>query len=112
MLEARFKERRHESNYKDLLIWGETAYIDYLKAISGEEISAIPKELRLSYEEERAILRLLKRKTEEKETTEKEKGKSWPTLLTMRYALLCQGKEEITATISEKKNIKVRPAVL
>ena len=92
-----------------LMLWGEKAYIDYLKAISGEEISAIPRELRLTYEEERAILRILYRKMERQDTNHHGKKSNGLQLLTLRYELLCRGKEHVTATIKEKKDVKMRP---
>lgn len=111
MLEARFGDRKHEYAYRNLLRWSQEAYIDYLKALSGEELSAIPKELRLSYEEEKAILRTLKRKSEEKEIGQRDETTPFPQLLALRYELLCVGKEKITARIENKNDVKIRPLV-
>ena len=90
-----------------LMLLGEKAYIEYLKAISGEEMSAIPRELRLSYEEERAIVRTLHRQKEEQ--TNDQRQIEWPTLLTLRYELLCRGKEQCHRHDWRKKRCEGAP---
>lgn len=101
MLEEKFKKNSHHS--LTLISWGQKIYIDYLKAISRDNLSAIPKNLRLSIEEEKAILRLLM------EFAQKNKHEL-PQMLQLRHKLLTTEDEHVVATISPKE-VSLFPAI-
>lgn len=110
MLEEHFGKKNHEVYLNQLIAWGQQAYLDYLKRIEQEELSAIPKNLRLTFEEEQAILRTLKRFHDEK-NSQSEKTVEFPQVLTLRYHLFCAKKNTVTANIAPKSLIIRAPSV-
>ncbi|NGX60689.1 MAG: hypothetical protein K940chlam9_00156 [Chlamydiae bacterium] len=77
--------------------WAISVYTDYLRATSREELSAIPKTLRLSKGEEKTILSYMKRRVD-----------NLPQPLVIRYDLLTRmgGKMEISIS---KKQVQTAP---
>ncbi len=100
MSEVRLNKGEEREN--DLTTISLHIYHDYLTVLKNETLSPIPKELRLTPEQERTILRFLKRQYKKYVDT------PLPQLLTLRYELLCAGKEKVTAKIKPKE-ISLRP---
>lgn len=102
MQETRFAEKEFHAE-KDFYTWSLSTYMDYLKLLQSETLSPISKDLRLTLEQERSILRYLKRKYTKPED-------HFPQLLTLRYQLLCANKEKVTASIAAQ-DVELRPSL-
>lgn len=103
MIEQRFGMESQFRMYDELLEWGIRAYHDYLQTVSEEDLSAIPKGLRLTFEKERAVLLALKAYHDRNK-------KELPQVLLIRLQFICSQKREVEAHIAPK-TIKKRPPI-